>query len=96
LPVWISEDRNMYNPGFHDAELSEFFEGLWFLQAAKPCLWRLVGLAHLPDTLVLVRSNEEDQTVNRIGFLGRTNKLVKLDFCALFVVLLGMETLCFN
>ncbi|XP_051198418.1 dehydration-responsive element-binding protein 2B isoform X2 [Lolium perenne] len=28
LPVWISEDRNMYNPGFHDAELSEFFEGL--------------------------------------------------------------------
>jgi len=28
LPMWISEDRAMYNPGFHDAELSEFFEGL--------------------------------------------------------------------
>jgi len=28
LPVWISEDRTMYNPGLYDAELSEFFEGL--------------------------------------------------------------------
>nr|AEC53580.1 dehydration-responsive element binding protein 2C [Leymus chinensis]AEC53581.1 dehydration-responsive element binding protein 2C [Leymus chinensis] len=28
LPMWISEDRAMYNPAFHDAELSEFFEGL--------------------------------------------------------------------
>nr|AEG78960.1 dehydration-responsive element binding protein 2A [Psathyrostachys juncea]AEG78963.1 dehydration-responsive element binding protein 2A [Psathyrostachys juncea] len=28
LPMWISEDRAMYNPAFHDAELSVFFEGL--------------------------------------------------------------------
>ncbi|KAI5018359.1 hypothetical protein ZWY2020_043247 [Hordeum vulgare] len=28
FPVWISEDRPMHNPAFHDAEMSEFFEGL--------------------------------------------------------------------
>nr|AFO10997.1 AP2 transcriptional activator DRF 1.1 [Triticum turgidum subsp. durum] len=27
-PMWISEDRAMRNPAFHDAEMSEFFEGL--------------------------------------------------------------------
>nr|ACH73204.1 dehydration responsive element binding protein [Leymus chinensis] len=27
-PMWISEDRAMHNPAFHDAEMSEFFEGL--------------------------------------------------------------------
>ncbi|XP_044449964.1 dehydration-responsive element-binding protein 2B isoform X2 [Triticum aestivum] len=27
-PMWISEDRAMHNSAFHDAEMSEFFEGL--------------------------------------------------------------------
>jgi hypothetical protein len=36
---------------------------------------------------------KKDKTVNRIGFLCRTNKLLKLDFCALFLVLLGIMKL---